>query len=335
MATGIVSAAASVQGLPLLSEAFFAIATGAWAALAAARSLALLRGRAGRPSLQAFAAVAATAVIATRLAIAGRVSPGLALWALASLIWLGLLVRRPAVERPRGASLLIVVATESLAVPPAILAAHRTDTLLPVSLVAWAFGLLLYPLVLAAIARARRPGDFAPDLWIVMGALAIATLAGSELVLAAGAGRALPGVVRHVVGHVDVVTWTLASLLIPALAGLELTSRRGWRYDAYRWSFVFPLGMYSVASRTVARAEGIGFAVALGRVFFAFAVAAWALALLGWCRQAAGAARPSAGRWSGYLRGRTRQPTSDGAPASGRRGTRSPRARASSSGRRP
>jgi hypothetical protein len=59
---------------------------------------------------------------------------------------------------------------------------------------------LLYPIVIVAIARGRR--DFAPDLWIGMGVLAIATLAGSELVLAARASDVLQSL-RPALGDVD------------------------------------------------------------------------------------------------------------------------------------
>jgi tellurite resistance protein TehA-like permease len=285
MATGIVSIAAAAEGLAIVSNTCLAFAISAWIVLAGAvfpRALRTLR----RPRLQSFALVASTAVIGTRIALAGDETPALALWSLALLFYVLLLFRRPSAADVGGGSLLIVVATESLAVLAALLALHSTAGLLVVALVAWALGLGLYPPLTAAIVSAllRRP-RFAPELWIVMGALAIATLAGAELLLASRVLRALPGF-RDALLTVDLTTWSLASSLIVPLLAAELRSRGAWRYDPSRWSFVFPLAMYSVATRTLAQADMLAPINRIGTVFFAFALAAWVAALAGMARRA-------------------------------------------------
>lgn len=296
MATGIVSIAAALQGLPTLSRAFLGIGCAAALVLGAAVGLRALRTSDPRPRLRSFAVVAGTAVLGSRFALAGRTTLALALWSLACVLWLALLLRlrRPARGDLGGGALLVVVATESLAVLAAVLAPAVAPGLLPVALACWSAGLLLYPAVAGAVSlRFRRAGGFAPDLWIVMGALAIATLAGSELLLSVRALHELHGLGRWL-PDADLATWALASALVPLLVAAELHARDRWRAEAGRWSFVFPLGMYAVASRTLARADDLPFLSDVGRAFFVLALAAWAVVLLGvtarTAREAAGAA---------------------------------------------
>ena len=89
---------------------------------------------------------------------------------------------------------------------------------------------------------------------------------------------------------VDLATWSLASLLIVPLVVAETRTRPGWRYDARRWGFVFPLGMYAVASHTLGQAERLTVLSEIGSVFFVIALAAWALATLGLVRRGLAAA---------------------------------------------
>jgi tellurite resistance protein TehA-like permease len=286
MATGIVSVAASVEHLPVFSDVLLGLACAGWVALA----LALLPGRFGRPRLQAFALVAATSVVGARLAIAEVDVMPLVLWSCALLFWVVLLARRPSLDELGAGSLLLVVAIESLGALAALVAFRRGPGFVVVGVAAWALGLAVYPLVLAAVARGRP--RFEPELWIVMGALAIATLAGTELLLAARRLDTLGGL-RQALPDIDLATWALASaLVLPVLAG-ELRVRR-WRYEASRWSFVFPLGMYATASGVLGHAEQMPFLTDIGGVAFGVAVAAWALTLLGLARRALPQLRPSA-----------------------------------------
>jgi len=85
-----------------------------------------------------------------------------------------------------------------------------------------------------------------------------------------------------------VVTWACASALIGPLLLAELRTRSGWRYQLSRWSFVFPLGMYVVASHALAQADGLSFSNRIASAFFGVALGAWALALLGLSRRAFG-----------------------------------------------
>jgi tellurite resistance protein TehA-like permease len=273
MATGIVSLAAAFESWSLLSDGLFVLAGAIWLVLAATLARRLLRDRSRRPRPHSFAVVAATGVLGARVSLAGHDGLAFACWCLAVVFWVVLVVRRPRWNDVRGSSLLVVVGTQSLAVLAALLVPRFGTGLRDVAVFAWALGLALYAPVIVAVARhTNRRRRFTPDLWIAMGALAITTLAGSELVLAAPTFRALR--------PIDLVTWAVATTLIVPLALTELRVR-SFGYEASRWSFVFPLGMYSVASRALASAGGGAWPDALGHVFFPIAVAAWAVVAVG------------------------------------------------------
>jgi tellurite resistance protein TehA-like permease len=89
-----------------------------------------------------------------------------------------------------------------------------------------------------------------------------------------------------VLRDVDIATWALASAWIPPLLAAEVRNPAGWQYRSSRWSFVFPLGMYAVATQTLGRAADLGPLPDLARVFFAGALLAWALTLGGLARAA-------------------------------------------------
>jgi tellurite resistance protein TehA-like permease len=281
MATGIVSVAAGVDGLEVVSDVLLVAGCAAWLALGVLVGMRLLRSPRGRPRLQSFAVVAATDVLGVRFVQADAGTCALALWCVAVVLWLALLVRRPILSEPVAGALLLVVGTESLAVLAALLAYHRSSLFLVVALLAWSLGLLLYPLVIAAIAVAlRRRPRFMPELWVVMGALAITTLAGTDLLVGVRVLRA-PSWLRGFPLDVDLATWALATVLLLPLVAVEIAARAHWRYTASRWSFVFPLGMYAVASDTLGRAAGFAPLRAVGGAFLAVALLAWAATCTG------------------------------------------------------
>jgi tellurite resistance protein TehA-like permease len=306
MATGIVSVAAWLQGLPVLSNVLLAIAVLGWFAVAAVACGRALRTASGRPRLGSFAFVAATGVLGAHFSVAGHNLVALTLWALASAAWVVLLARRPQLTRPDGSWFLVVVGTESLAALASLLAPYLGAELLPVALAWWALGLALYPPVAAVIAvRLRSRPRFGPNLWITMGALAIATLAGTELLEAARSLQTLAAL-RAGLRDVDIATWAMASAWIPPLLAAEARNPAGWHYSSSRWSFVFPLGMYGVATQMLGRAAKLGPLADLAHAFFAAALLAWALTLVGLTRLAIAEAHLSEKRREG-LRGLSRR----------------------------
>ena len=242
MATGIVSVAASTQRLFALSDPLFVLAAAAWVAVTLVLLARAARGDWRRPQLTSFALVAATAVVGTRFSLAGRQVFALGLWALAIAAWVALLAARPRGGRPDGGRLLLVVGTESLAVLAAFLAPRVNDELVIPAVGWWLLGLACYPVVIAGIAaELRRRPRFGPDLWVVMGALAIATVAGTELLLAARTTDELVSV-RGALSNADLATWALASTLVLPLAVADVRHRGAWRdrlaagASSFRWA---------------------------------------------------------------------------------------------------
>ncbi|HJU36016.1 MAG TPA: hypothetical protein VJ716_01170 [Gaiellaceae bacterium] len=264
MATGILGVGARLEGIAPLADLLLACACLVWIALAA-----ILRAR----SIRSFAVVAGTAVIGADFLLAGEGQLALALWSLSVALWLVVAVT---VRSEAAGSLLSIVATQSLSVLAAELDRHGVAPLRAPALAFWALGFALYPVVAGRIVHSSvRERRFNPTHWIVMGALAITTLAAAELLLDRGA----------LGSSVALATWAAASAAFPFLVVTELRVRR-WRYEAARWSFVFPLGMYGVASRVLGGADGYSALRDVGTVFFGIALAAWVLTAAGLARRA-------------------------------------------------
>ena len=263
MATGILGVGARLEHLAPLADELLAVACLAWLVLAATLRLGATRS---------FAVVAGTAVVGADFLLAGQDELALGVWSLAVALWLAAALT---IRSAAAGSLLTIVATESLAVLGAALDRQHEAPLRWPALCLWALGLTLYPPIAGAIVRrSLRERRFEPTLWIVMGALAITTLAAAELFL----DRRALGV------DVALATWAAASAAVPLLAVAELRVRR-WHHGAARWSFVFPLGMYGVATHVLGAADRLDALVRLGTVFFGIGLAAWVVTAVGLARR--------------------------------------------------
>lgn len=319
MATGIVGIAAGQAGLPAIAVALQWLAA---AALAACWSLLALRLICARRALLAgfadpvrapghLTAVAATAVVGSGAALSGGATASLVLLAIAACAWLVLSCAilggvATASVKPAPATglhagwLLAVVATQSLGVLATsvapTLAPGARDLLDAGALCSWLVGLALYGAIATlllgrALFLPFTPADLAPTWWITMGAMAISTVAGAQLVLAADGGL-LAGMLPALRAG-SVLCWALGTWWLPLLLVLHAWLH-GWRgvplrYDFGQWSAVFPLGMYSVASATLGKAVHVPALVALGSAFAWIALAAWLATTAGWLRRVAGA----------------------------------------------
>lgn len=111
-----------------------------------------------------------------------------------------------------------------------------------------------------------------------MGAVAIATLVGAQLM--ALPGDDLPLIpLQPFVAPFTVLLWSTSSFWIPLLVIMFVWTelRRGPHgYDPGLWSIVFPLGMYVTATHDYATEAHLGFLDAIPRAVFWVALFAWA-----------------------------------------------------------
>lgn len=311
MATGIVSVGLHLEGVGWASNALLWVAGVGFALLLLATALrSRLAPQAAHADLRDpsrafgyFTLVAAANVLGVRLEIAGAAAAGVVLLGLATLAWivLGYLVPWRVVEQADGADLtdavdggwfVWVVASQSVSVLAATLQPHVSgtprDLLALLAVLSWGTGLALYLVTgTALVVRVLRHGISAehlgPAFWVVMGALAISTLAASRLLTMAS--NSIGDAIHPLAAGVGLTLWAFAAWLV-----LPLGAMGWWRHVRRRvrlscstalWAMVFPLGMVSVASMALGGADGVPAIDAVGRAFLWVAVTAWVLVALG------------------------------------------------------
>jgi len=276
MATGIVSIAAADHGVGVISEILMVLAAVALPVLMylVAKAWRSFDMRDPNVTLPLFTYVAACAVVGARLA-----EHRIVLWALAGMALQGWLTLAPQAarsmwrhrwtglrDRARGGWELAAVATSGLAIVFAEL--H----VLFWAFIFWVLGLLLYLLMTGLVLwRVRHDASsrelVQPDVWILMGGIAIATLAGDHL-----HHIMYPGPIADAVRAVTIGTWIVATAWIPVLAYVVVRRSVG-----LGWPAVFPLGMYSSATYAMAVETGWRWFTAISLAVFWIAFAAWVI----------------------------------------------------------
>jgi tellurite resistance protein TehA-like permease len=303
MATGILSIGARDHGYGWLSDTLGAVATGGLVFLVALVIATAAMPVAGRRNLRwdltdpdvtlrLFTFVAACAVIDSRLSSHVWVLRVLGAVALSSwLVLIALSARNMLAhsgaalrDHAHGAWELASVGTSGLAIVMAQLAHHTGHRWwLMIALPVWVaaiciYGLMTWLIVWRAVTERQDRDGFEPDSWILMGGLAIATLAGDDIHAVAPAWLAGPVLVG------TVVTWVAATLWIPPLVyfGLRRLSQRPekLRFAGVWWALVFPLGMYSAATYAMAGEIGRRSLLTVSLVFFWDALAAWLIVVV-------------------------------------------------------
>ncbi len=313
MATGIVSLAAHMMGMPRIAIALLWLNICLYPALAALTVLRAvrfsrqflddLRNHQRAPGF--FTIVAASCVLGSQFVLlredyqtaVALWGIGLALWLLLTYgIFLALSVQeaKPPLERGiNGAWLLAVVAPQSVAVLSTLLAAHGAEPyksaldFLALSLHLWGGMLYLWLIVLIFYRFAflrLAPEDMVPSYWINMGATAISALAGSLLVSRAADAAYLQALLPFLKGF-TLFYWVTGTWWVPLLVALgiwrHLYKAVPLRYDPLHWSVVFPLGMYAACTWHMTRALELPFLESIPRFFLYLALLAWLAAFSG------------------------------------------------------
>ncbi len=249
-----------------------------------------------------FTIIAGTCILASQyVIIVDEDRIGFLLWLLAAVLWLVITYwffvavvvrpRKPTLEKGvNGAWLLVSVATQALSVLTALLPwpESMASSMLFLALSLHLIGCMLYlaiiPLIFYRLTFLRlEMSALTPPYWINMGAVAIATLAGSTLLIE-GRADPLEQEFRSFIIGFTVFFWSAASWWIPLLFGLmawrHLVARFPLRYDPQFWGMVFPLAMYTTGSLRMIEALTLEFLWFVPAIFIWLAVAAWLATLV-------------------------------------------------------
>jgi tellurite resistance protein TehA-like permease len=310
MATGIVSNAFFFLGHDWLSDTLFGITLAAFPMLVVALAVRTLVWPQAvwrdlidpRLVFSFFTFVAAADVLGLQLQLRGHDNVALLLWLVALTVWLALGYFSFAVltfddsqtgaDVVHGGWLIAIVGTESLVILGAPLAGDfgsLENTIFVVVYALWGIGIVFYGIFVTLFAYRIfflrvDAADMNPLFWVVMGAAAISTNAGSTLILTE---PDLPFLLamQPFVNGTTLILWAWATWWIPLLVifGVwrHVVRRYPLEYSPMYWSLVFPLGMYAVATYRLSLASDFQPIEVFSRVMVWVALGAWILTSLG------------------------------------------------------
>jgi tellurite resistance protein TehA-like permease len=245
-----------------------------------------------------FTVVAGTCVFGSQLIlVAGQFEIAAVLWIIGLVCWVVIMyafftavtvrMNKPPLEKGiSGSWLIAVVATQSVSVLGTLLSAHYTkysELMLFFTLCMYLIGCMLYIILITLIFYRFTFLDITrevltPPYWINMGAVAITTLAGARLILAAPAFPFINEIGPFLKGF-TLFFWSAGTWWIPLLFILgfwrHAVKKFPIRYDPQFWGLVFPLGMYTVCTFQLSNALGFSPLMVISNVFIYLALAAW------------------------------------------------------------
>lgn len=305
MATGIISNAFFFEGRASISNILFMVNLCAFPVLITLTVIRLARFGARlwndlinpRLVFSFFTLVAASDVFGIQFDLRGYGQIAFALWLFALILWFTLIYMSFGVltflNTAHGANvvhggwLIAIVGTQSLVILGTRIAPAMGDmgaSIFVLIHMLWGVGLALYGIFITLFAHRVfffdiEPDDITPLLWVVMGAAAISTNAGSTLILT-GSKMAFLQSMRPFIDGVTLIMWAWATWWIPLLLLFGLWKHGVWRvpisYTPMFWSLVFPLGMYALASLRLSLAADFPPLRTISLAMVWVALAAWA-----------------------------------------------------------
>jgi tellurite resistance protein TehA-like permease len=312
MATGIISIACFLLGMQTISLVLLGINVIAYVVLGSLLLIRLLfffsrvktdiEDHVKGPGF--FTVVAGTCVLGSALLIViDQYRPAMVLWFAGIGLWIVIMYtfftamtvreNKPSIEAGlNGGWLLAVVATQSISVLGTLLVNRLIDYREPIlffTLCMFLLGCMLYlPLITLIFYRFTfvnvTMASLTPPYWINMGAVAITTLAGARLIIAAPGWAILNELVPFLKGF-TLFFWAAATWWIPLLLALgfwrHVYKKFPLKYDPQYWGMVFPFGMYTVCTFQLAHAINFPRLLVIPRYFIYLALAGWLAASLG------------------------------------------------------
>jgi tellurite resistance protein TehA-like permease len=220
---------------------------------------------------------------------------GLALWLI--LIYAIFTVMTVKEEKPplelgiNGAWQMFVVSTQSIVVLGMLIAsrfAPQEEMFTFAMFGCYLLGCMFYILIISLIVYRFMffkivPDEMTPPYWINMGAVAITTLAGANLLLK-GNAPFLAELIPFIKGF-TLFFWAAGTWWIPLLfilgAWRHIYKHYPLTYHPLYWGLVFPLGMYTVATFRLAQAMKLDFLLLIPKFFIYLALIAWATTIYG------------------------------------------------------